>query len=99
MAPMAPHVTAELRERRHGDDIHRQSWPVADEAMLAVETVTMVVQVNGKVRDRIEVPSGTDAATAEALALASENVQAHLGGKPPRKVICKPPTLINLVAG
>ena len=99
MAPMAPHITAELRERRHGDDIHRLSWPTADESMLSVETVTMVVQVNGKVRDRIEVPSGTDAATAEALALASEKVQAHLGGVPPRKVICKPPSLVNLVAG
>ena len=99
MAPMAPHVTAELRERRHGDDIHRLSWPVADEAMLTVDTVTMVVQVNGKVRDRIEVPSGIDAAGAESIALASEKVQAHLNGKPPRKVICKPPSLVNLVAG
>ena len=99
MAPMAPHITAELQEIRHGDDIHRSSWPLADESMLAVEFVTLVVQVNGKVRDRIEVPSETDAATAEAIALASEKVQAHLGGAPPRKVICKPPTLVNLVAG
>jgi leucyl-tRNA synthetase len=99
MAPMAPHVTAELRERRHGDDVHRLPWPVADESMLAVDTVTMVVQVNGKVRDRIEVASGIDAATAESIALSSEKVQAHLNGKPPRKVICKPPNLVNLVAG
>ena len=99
MAPMAPHVTAELRERRHGDDVHRLLWPVADESMLAVDTVTMVVQVNGKVRDRIDVPSGIDAATAESIALSSEKVQAHLNGKPPRKVICKPPSLVNLVAG
>ena len=99
MAPMAPHITAELRERRHGDDIHRLSWPVADQSMLEVDSVTMVVQVNGKVRDRIEVPSGIDAAQAESIALASEKVQAHLGGKPPRKVICKPPSLVNLVAG
>ena len=99
MAPMAPHITAELHERRHGGDIHRLSWPIADETMLNVDTVTMVVQVNGKVRDRIEVPSGTDAAACEAIALSSEKVQAHLGGVPPRKVICKPPTLVNLVAG
>jgi leucyl-tRNA synthetase len=99
MAPMAPHVTAELRERRHGDDVHRLAWPVADAAMLAVDTVTMVVQVNGKVRDRIDVPSGIDAATAESIALSSEKVQAHLNGKAPRKVICKPPSLVNLVAG
>jgi leucyl-tRNA synthetase len=99
MAPMAPHITAELQEIRHGDDIHRLSWPVADESMLSVEFVTLVVQVNGKVRDRIEVPAETDAATAESIALASEKVQVHLGGVPPRKVICKPPTLVNLVAG
>jgi leucyl-tRNA synthetase len=67
--------------------------------MLAVDTVTLVVQVNGKVRDRIDVPSGIDAATAESIALSSEKVQAHLNGKPPRKVICKPPSLVNLVAG
>ncbi len=99
MAPMAPHITAELQEMRHGDDIHRLSWPVADESMLSVEFVTLVVQVNGKVRDRIEVPSEIDAAAAEVIALASEKVQAHLGGVPPRKVICKPPTLVNIVAG
>ena len=67
--------------------------------MLSVEFVTLVVQVNGKVRDRIEVPSEIDAAAAEVIALASEKVQAHLGGVPPRKVICKPPTLVNIVAG
>ena len=56
MAPMAPHITAELWEQRHGDHVHEQPWPVADAAKLVVDTVTMVVQVNGKVRDRIEVP-------------------------------------------
>ncbi|HEY6533917.1 MAG TPA: leucine--tRNA ligase, partial [Acidimicrobiales bacterium] len=98
-APMAPHVTAELWERRHGNHVHEQSWPVADPAKLVVDTVTMVVQVNGKVRDRIEVPAGVDAAEAERIALASEKVQAHLGGNPPRKVIARPPQLVNLVAG
>ena len=99
MAPMAPHVTAELWERRRGGHVHEQAWPVADPAKLVVDTVTMVVQVNGKVRDRIEVPAGVDAAEAEALALASEKVQAHLGGNPPRKVIARPPQLVNIVAG
>jgi len=99
MAPMAPHIAAELRERRHGDDIHRLAWPAANADMLVVDTVTMVVQVNGKVRDRIEVSSGIDAETAEAIALASEKVRAQLGETPPRKVICKPPNLVNLVSG
>jgi len=64
-----------------------------------VDTVTMVVQVNGKVRDRLEVPSGIDAAEAERLALTSDKVQGFLGGRPPRKVIARPPQLVNLVAG
>jgi leucyl-tRNA synthetase len=109
MAPMAPHITAQLWAERHpaGDagsatpgrpaHIHEQSWPVADPAMLTVDSVTMVVQVNGKVRDRIEVPAGIDAVEAERLALASEKVAGFLTG-PPRKVIAKPPKLVNIVA-
>ena len=57
----------------------------------------MVVQVNGKVRDRIEVDPGIDEAEAERLALASQKVQAHLAGATPRKVIARPPRLVNLV--
>ena len=99
MAPMTPHITAELWARRHdGAHVHEQAWPAADPAMLAVDTVTLVVQVNGKVRDRIDVPSGIDAAEAERLALASEKVQAHLAGAEPRKVIARPPKLVNIVA-
>ena len=98
LAPMAPHVTAELWERRRGGHVHTEAWPVADESMLVVDAVTMVVQVNGKVRDRIEVPAGIDAAEAERLALASEKVQAQLGGAEPRKVIARPPKLVNVVA-
>ncbi|HEY5154554.1 MAG TPA: leucine--tRNA ligase [Acidimicrobiales bacterium] len=97
MAPMAPHVTAELWERRRGGHIHAEPWPVADPALLVVDSVTMIVQVNGKVRDRIEVDPGLDAAAAEQLALASEKVQGFLDG-PPRKVIAKPPNLVNIVA-
>jgi len=99
MAPMAPHITAELWQRRRGGHVHEQPWPQADPAMLVVDTVTMVVQVNGKVRDRLEVPSGIDAAEAERVALGSDKVQAHLGDNPPRKVITRPPSLVNIVAG
>ncbi|MEZ5144405.1 MAG: leucine--tRNA ligase [Acidimicrobiales bacterium] len=98
MAPMTPHITAELWSRRHdGAHVHEQAWPQADPAKLTVDTVTLVVQVNGKVRDRLEVPAGIDAAEAERLALASPKVQAHLDGGEPRKVIAKPPKLINIV--
>ncbi|MFP5317344.1 MAG: leucine--tRNA ligase [Acidimicrobiia bacterium] len=99
MAPMAPHVTAELWERRHpGEHVHEQPWPVADPALAAVETVTMVVQVNGKVRDRIEVDAGVAAEAMERLARESAKVQAALEGRDPRKVITVPPKLVNIVA-
>ena len=98
LAPMAPHITAELWERRRGGLVHAEAWPVADPAKLVVDTVTMVVQVNGKVRDRLEVPAGIDVAAAEAAALASPKVQASLDGAEPRKVIARPPKLVNVVA-
>jgi leucyl-tRNA synthetase len=96
---MAPHITAEMWESRHGTHVHEQSWPVADMSLVAFDSVTMIVQVNGKVRDRIDVDASIDEATAEALALSSEKVQAHLGGVPPRKIIVRPPGLVNIVAG
>jgi leucyl-tRNA synthetase len=99
LAPMAPHITAEMWESRHGTHVHEQSWPVADMSLVAFDSVTMIVQVNGKVRDRIDVDASIDEATAEALALSSEKVQAHLGGVPPRKIIVRPPGLVNIVAG
>src|SRR5206468_12312403 len=72
LAPMAPHVTAELWERRHpGQHVHAQAWPTFDPALAAALTETMIVQVNGKVRDRIEVDAGIDEAGMQRLALAS----------------------------
>ena len=102
LAPMAPHVTAELWTRRRaaegveGAHIHTESWPVADPAMLTVDSVTMVVQVAGKVRDRIEVAPDIAEADARALALASPAVQGYLDGEP-RTVIVRPPKLVNIV--
>ncbi|MFN8103403.1 MAG: leucine--tRNA ligase [Acidimicrobiia bacterium] len=96
-APMVPHVAAELWEQRHGDNVHERAWPVADEAMLAAETVTMVVQVAGKVRDRVEVAPDISEDDAIALALASDAVRAHLGDGSPRRVVAKPPKLVNVV--
>jgi len=97
MAPAAPHLCAELWDARNGGHVHEQPWPEADPAKLLDETVTMVVQVNGKVRDRIEVPADIDEATAEAIALASDRVSAHLGGDTPKKLIVRPPGLVNVV--
>ena len=77
-----PHVTAELWERRHPGEpsVHLQRWPTFDPELVRQDTVTMVVQVNGKVRDRIDVDAGISEADAEAAALASAKVIDVLGG-------------------
>jgi leucyl-tRNA synthetase len=99
MAPMCPHVTAELWEASHGPErpIHAEPWPVADPALARVNTVTLVVQVNGKVRDRLEVAPDIAKDDAVRLALASAKVQERLNGAEPRKIIAVPPKLVNLV--
>jgi leucyl-tRNA synthetase len=97
LAPMTPHLTAEAWELRHGDHIHLRPWPVADPALAAEEAVTMIVQVNGKVRDRIEVSPSIGEEEAEAVALASASVVEALGGRTPTRVIVRPPKLVNLV--
>ncbi len=100
LAPMTPHVAAELWERRHpGQHVHTQAWPTFDPALASALTELMIVQVNGKVRDRIQVEAGVDEAEMERLALASPKVQAALEGAAPRKVIARPPKLVNLVSG
>jgi leucyl-tRNA synthetase len=97
MAPMVPHITAELYERRTGGDVHRQSWPVADEAKAAVDTVTMVIQVNGKVRDKVEVDAAISEEAAVELALSRDKVVGQLGGAAPKRTISRPPKLVNIV--
>jgi leucyl-tRNA synthetase len=98
LAPAAPHITAELWERRHpGEQVHARPWPVADPALAAVESVTMVLQVNGKVKGRIDVAPDLDPAAAEALALADPAVVAALAGARPRQVIARPPKIVNVV--
>jgi leucyl-tRNA synthetase len=98
LAPAAPHITAELWERRHpGEHVHELTWPVADPALAAVERVTMVVQVNGKVRDRFEVAPDISDDDAERLALSSPRATDELAGRSPRRVIVRPPKLVNVV--
>ncbi len=97
MAPMTPHFAAELWERRRGGEVHAEPWPVADASKAVRELVTLVVQVNGKVRDTLEVTPDISEADAEAAALASPKVRAFLDGAEPRKVIARPPKLVNLV--
>ena len=79
--------------------MHQQAWPAWDPQLAASETVTLVVQVNGKLRDRLTVPVGLPESEARAAAEASANVAAHLAGAAVRKVVYVPDKLINLVAG
>ncbi|MGH9123478.1 MAG: leucine--tRNA ligase [Acidimicrobiales bacterium] len=99
MAPMTPHITAELWERRHGEGttVHDQPWPSADPDMVRVETETLIVQVNGKVRHRLEVPADISEQDAIGLAVASERVQQFLAGHPIKRVVARPPKLVNIV--
>ncbi len=96
--PMAPHVCEEMWERLGGSGLLADaSWPEYDAASAAEPQVTLVVQVGGKVRDRLTVPSGTSEAKALEAAMASERVRAVLDGRKPSKVIYVPDRLINLV--
>lgn len=98
MAPLAPHIAEELWERSgHSYSIHQQPWPEYDEALAAEDKVTLVVQVNGKVRDRIQVPADIAEEAAKELALGSDAVKKHLDGKQPRRVIYVPGRLVNIV--
>jgi leucyl-tRNA synthetase len=98
LAPFAPHVTEELWHRRGGEaSVHLQRWPSFDGSLAAATSVTIVIQVSGKVRDRIEVPAGTPEAELKALALRSPKVQAALNGGSPLKVIAVPDRLVNVV--
>jgi leucyl-tRNA synthetase len=100
LSPMAPHLTHELWERTgHDTMLALQPWPEWDPALTRRDIVTMVVQVNGKVRDRLEVDAAISAATAEELALGSETIQEWVEGKEVRKVISRPPRLVNVVVG
>ena len=98
LAPIAPHVAEELWERiGHTGSVAYAPWPEYDPVLAADATITMVVQVDGKVRDRIEVSADIGEAEARGLALASEKVRAQLGGAEPARVIVRAPALVNVV--
>ena len=95
--PFAPHLGAEVWERLNGGRVWEEPWPKADPALLASDTVTLVVQVNGKLRDRIEVAADAGEDELLAMARASENVSRHLDGKEVVKEVVVPGKLVNLV--
>jgi leucyl-tRNA synthetase len=99
IAPMAPHL-AEESWAAMGEQgmVSDAEWPTFDPALLVEDQVTLALQVNGKLRDTVLARRGLDRAEAEALALASDNVQRQLAGASPRKIIVVPDRLVNIVA-
>jgi leucyl-tRNA synthetase len=100
LAPVAPHIAEELWELNGKPySVHAQDWPQVDKEAAKEEEITLVVQVNGKLRDRITVPVGISDEEAERLALNSEVVQNYIAGKTVRKVIVVQGKLVNIVVG
>jgi leucyl-tRNA synthetase len=97
--PYAPHIAEELWERLGHARLWEQPWPVADPALLQRETFELVVQVNGKVRDRLELPVGLPEEEVVEQALASPRVQALLDGGEIRRTVVVPEKLVNVVIG
>ncbi|MCK4867157.1 MAG: class I tRNA ligase family protein, partial [Alphaproteobacteria bacterium] len=98
IGPMMPHLAEELWSRLdHDVPLTETPWPLADKSLLVEDTVTVGVQVNGKLRGTIELPVGTDKETAESLALELDGVKRAMDGKPPRKVIVVPDKIVNVV--
>jgi leucyl-tRNA synthetase len=95
--PFAPHAAADGYERLTGRRVWEEPWPSADHRYLERDTYQLVCQVNGKVRDRVEAPSGASRDQLEALALRAPNVQAHIDGKQVVKVVVVPDKLVNVV--
>jgi leucyl-tRNA synthetase len=99
LAPMTPHVTAEIWEQRHPTEksVHLMKWPVADPELVVAQTVTMVVQVNGKVRARLEIDPNISESEAQELALADEEIKKILASSTIQRVVSRPPRLVNII--
>ena len=98
LAPTAPHLAEELWQQiGHGYSIHNQSWPQWDEELAKDEEITLVIQVNGKLRDRIVVPANITEAEARQIALERQRVKAYLQGRQIINIIYVPGRLVNLV--
>jgi len=97
LAPFAPHITEELwKDLGQKDSIHISKWPVHDEKYLLTDKVTIVIQVNGKVRAQLELPADADETTVVEAAKADPKVTVHLVAEP-NKTIYIPKKLVNFV--
>ncbi len=98
LAPFAPHMAEELWHETIGDNsVHKQQWPIFDAEAIKVAEVEIVLQINGKVRDKLLIPVGIDAAELEKKALEQDKVKALIEDKQIVKVICVPQKLVNIV--
>ena len=98
LAPFAPHITEELWQETIAEgSVHKQSWPVFDASALEVEEVEIVLQINGKVRDKVIVPVGRTSHELEKIALKQQKVQELIAGKTIIKVVAVPQKLVNIV--
>jgi len=98
LAPVTPHFAEELWTRTdHAYSIHNQPFPAWDKKLAAEEQVTLVIQINGKVRDKVEVSASITEAEARELALSQPRVKSFVAGKQPEKVIYVPKRLVNIV--
>jgi leucyl-tRNA synthetase len=98
LAPLAPHAAEELWSRLgHAQTLAYEPFPVADPALLVEDTITCVVQVGGKVRDRLEVPVDISEDELRSLALAAPGAQRAMEGREIRTVVVRPPRLVNIV--
>lgn len=98
LAPFTPHICEELWEAMgHQGSVHQQAWPEYEEKYLLADEIEIVLQINGKVRDRVMVPAKADRKEIEEVALATEKVQAAIAGKEVIKVIAVPGKLVNIV--
>jgi leucyl-tRNA synthetase len=98
LAPMAPHITEELWHLTgHAQSVHSTGWPTYDDALTQDETFTLVVQVNGKVRERIEVPASISEEEVRKLVMSNARVLSFVGDDTVQKVIYIPGRLANVV--
>ncbi|HEX6300521.1 MAG TPA: leucine--tRNA ligase [Acidimicrobiia bacterium] len=100
LAPMTPHIAHELWEQKgYGNMLATEAWPTWDPELAKEESATLVIQVNGKVRDRIEVSADITSDQARELALGSDKIQSWIDGQEVKRVIARPPNLVNVVVG
>ncbi|HEY8462977.1 MAG TPA: leucine--tRNA ligase [Bacillota bacterium] len=98
LAPACPHITDEIWQRLgFAGSVHEQRWPKSDPELAAEENIEIVLQVNGKIREKLVVPVGSTAAELQQIALTNETVQKNIAGKTVRKIIAVPDRLVNIV--